>query len=62
VSRTNGSPVHEANKRRTEHPMDHHVIPAFGRKHTSLPQCWCVPYVTWVAESGAKVWIHREDN
>lgn len=45
-----------------DHPRDVHVYPTYGREHDTSCQCWCEPELDCVGESGAQLWVHREDN
>lgn len=47
---------------REDRKDDVHVMPTYGREHECSEECWCTPELDFTADSGAQVWVHREDN
>jgi hypothetical protein len=40
-----------------------HVLPSFQgeREHDADRECWCDPEINFVAENGARVWLHHRE-
>jgi len=51
-----------------DRPQDQHVMPCYGREHLTSTACPCLPVQievasgAWEGPTGARIFVHHEDN